>query len=52
VQFVLLSTILALLVYFGWRTTRGAANRPTTRVIGPDDDPEFLRHLGHDDNSR
>ena len=50
-QFVLLSTILALLVYVGWRATRGATSRPKTRVIGPDDDPEFLRRLGHGDNS-
>lgn len=50
-QFVLLTTILALLVYVGWRATRGATDRPATRVTGPDDDPEFLRRLGHDDNS-
>ena len=51
-QFVLLTTILALLVYVGWRATRGAAGgRSQTRIIGPDDDPEFLRRLGHGDNT-
>ena len=48
-QFLLFTAVLAVLVYIGWRTTRGAATRPTTRVIGPDDDPEFLRRLGHGD---
>jgi len=46
VQFLLLITLLALLAYVGWRATRATAARPTTRIIGPDDDPEFLRRLG------
>lgn len=51
-QVLLFTAVLAALVYIGWRTTRGAGSRrPTTRVIGPDDDPEFLRRLGHGDNS-
>jgi hypothetical protein len=42
---------LAGLVYIGWRLTRDNASRPKTRVIGPDDDPDFLRRLGHGDNN-
>jgi hypothetical protein len=44
--------VLAALVYFGWRLMRVAASRPGTRVIGPDDDPDFLRRLGQGDNPR
>jgi len=51
VQFLLLTLVLAALAYIGWRTTHRTTGRPTTRVIGPDDDPEFLRRLGHGDNS-
>ncbi len=43
--YLLLILVLAVLVYVGWRVTRMAADRPRTRVIGPDDDPEFLRHI-------
>ncbi len=43
--YVLLILVLAALVYLGWRVTRAAANRPRTRVIGPDDDPDFLRRI-------
>lgn len=50
-QFLLFTMVLAVLVYIGWRTTRGTGKRPTTRVIGPDDDPDFMRRLGHGDNS-
>ncbi len=39
------------LVYAGWRLVRAQRHRPKTRVIGPDDDPEFLRRLGHGDNN-
>ena len=46
-QFLLLSALIALLAYLGWRVTRASATRTSsTRVIGPDDDPEFLRRLG------
>lgn len=48
----LLVLILATLIYLGWRAARAQMNRPKTRVIGPDDDPEFLRRLGHGDNNR
>lgn len=51
--FLLLVLVLAGLIYVGWKLTRAAAaSRPTTRTIGPDDDPEFLRRLGHGDNPR
>jgi len=53
VTFLLLILVLAGLIYAGWRLTRmTAAARPKTRVIGPDDDPDFLRRLGHGDNPR
>lgn len=50
--YLLLVLILATLIYLGWRAARAQMNRPKTRVIGPDDDPEFLRRLGHWDNNR
>jgi hypothetical protein len=49
VIYLLLVLVLGTLVYFGWRAARAQANRPKTRVIGPDDDPDFLRRLGHGD---
>ncbi|GAC1398419.1 MAG: hypothetical protein NVS4B6_30260 [Mycobacterium sp.] len=49
--FLLLSLIVAGLIYAGWRLIRAVAGRPKTRVIGPDDDPDFLRRLGHGDNN-
>jgi hypothetical protein len=51
VAYLLLILVLAGLIYAGWRLTRLTAARPTTRVIGPDDDPDFLRRLGHGDNN-
>jgi hypothetical protein len=50
VAYLLLTFVLAGLAYAGWRLARAAVNRPKTRVIGPDDDPDFLRRLGHGDN--
>ncbi|BBZ73388.1 MULTISPECIES: hypothetical protein [Mycobacterium] len=50
--YLLLVLMLGTLIYVGWRTARSQINRPKTRVIGPDDDPEFLRRLGHGDNPR
>lgn len=50
--YLLLLSVLAGLTYVGWRLTRVSASRPRTRVIGPDDDPEFLRRLGSEDNPR
>ena len=51
--YLLLILVLAVLVYVGWRITRAAANRPRTRGIGPDDDPDFLRRINpRDDQPR
>lgn len=47
VQYLLLVIILAGLVFTVWRLSRGVASRPKTRMIGPDDDPDFLRRIGH-----
>jgi hypothetical protein len=52
VLYLLVVLVLGTLIYVGWRAARSQANRPkTTRVIGPDDDPDFLRRLGHGDNN-
>lgn len=51
--YLLLVLILAALVYVGWRAARMYARRPGTRVIGPDDDPDFLRRINpRDDQPR
>ncbi|MEE6175499.1 hypothetical protein [Mycobacterium sp. 050134] len=50
--YLLLVVILGTLVYAGWRAARSQALRPKTRVIGPDDDPDFLRRLGRGDGPR
>ena len=54
VLYLLLFLIIGALVYTGWRMSRTSAARPTTRVIGPDDDPEFMWRLSHggDNNPR
>jgi hypothetical protein len=49
VLYLLLVLVLGTLIYVGWRAARSGAIRPKTRVIGPDDDPEFLRRLGPGD---
>jgi hypothetical protein len=49
VLYLLLVLVLGTLIYIGWRAARSQANRPKTRTIGPDDDPDFLRRLGHED---
>ena len=46
--YLLLIVILAALVYVGIRAILAQAGRPNPRVIGPDDDPDFLRRLNHD----
>ncbi len=43
--------VVAISVYVAWRLLRADANRPVPRVIGPDDDPDFLRRLGHGDSN-
>ena len=45
--YLLFVLVLGALVYVGLRTARA---RPKTRVIGPDDDPEFLWRISHGDN--
>ncbi len=49
--YLLLVLVLGTLIYLGWRVARSKFNRPKTRVIGPDDDPEFLWRLGRGDNN-
>lgn len=48
--YLLVILVLAGLVYAGVRLTRASAARAKTRVIGPDDDPDFLWRLGRGDN--
>jgi len=48
VIYLLLILALGTLVYLGWRATQAQHRRPT-RVIGPDDDPEFLARLSRGD---
>lgn len=43
--YLLLIVVIAALAYVGLRAVRAQSNRPTTRVIGPDDDPDFLRKI-------
>jgi hypothetical protein len=52
VAYLLLLLVVAALAYVSWRLLRVTAGRPKTRVIGPDDDPEFLRRLGQGDNPK
>jgi hypothetical protein len=47
-QYLLLALIVAGLVLVTWRLLRASADRPRPRVIGPDDDPEFLRRINPD----
>ena len=49
--YLLLVLLLGSLVYVGWRAARKQINRPKSRVIGPDDDPDFLWRLTHGDNN-
>jgi hypothetical protein len=49
VLYLLLILAIATLVYVGLRSARAHAHRSTTRIIGPDDDPEFLWKLGGGD---
>ncbi|MGV0624275.1 hypothetical protein [Mycolicibacter minnesotensis] len=44
--YLFLVLTLATLFYVGMRAAR---SRPKTRVIGPDDDPEFLWRIGRGD---
>ena len=49
--YLLLILAIAALVYVGVRAARARAQRPPTRVIGPDDDPDFLWKLGGGDKN-
>lgn len=49
--YLLLVLLLGSLAYVGWRAARAQINRPKSRVIGPDDDPDFLWRLSHGDNN-
>jgi len=51
VLYLLLALILATVVYVGLRAARSQISRPKSRVIGPDDDPDFLWRLTHGDNN-
>lgn len=54
--YLLLILLLVGLSYVGWRLMRATGGagggQPRSRTIGPDDDPDFLRRLGHEDNPR
>ncbi|WP_276061378.1 hypothetical protein [Mycolicibacterium confluentis] len=50
VHYLLLILFISALAYGGWRMVRAYQARPQTRVIGPDDDPEFLWRLSRGDN--
>ena len=50
--YLLAIIVIAALVYVGLRAVRAQAHRrPTTRVIGPDDDPDFLWKISRGDNN-
>ncbi|MEI7518984.1 MAG: hypothetical protein WCJ98_10935 [Mycobacteriaceae bacterium] len=49
--YLVLILVVATVVYVGVRSNRTHAHRPPTRVIGPDDDPDFLWKLGGDDKN-
>jgi hypothetical protein len=52
VYLLIILLILAGLIYAGWRMVHAVRNaRPKTRVIGPDDDPDFLWRLGRGDDT-
>jgi hypothetical protein len=46
VLYLLLVLMLGTLIYVGWRVAHAQSDRAKTRVIGPDDDPDFLGRLG------
>ncbi|MCE9517278.1 MAG: hypothetical protein K8R24_15345 [Mycobacterium sp.] len=47
--YLLVIIVVAALVYVGIRAIRTQSSKNNTRVIGPDDDPDFLRRLNHGD---
>ena len=44
--YLLLILAVVALAYVGLRAARAQAGKPPRRVIGPDDDPDFLRKIG------
>lgn len=44
--YLLIIFAVAAVAYFGVRAVRANSQKPPTRVIGPDDDPDFLWKLG------
>lgn len=48
--YLLAILIVAAVIVVAVRAVRANANRPAPRVIGPDDDPDFLWRLGRGDN--
>jgi hypothetical protein len=51
VLYLLLVLVLGTLIYVGWRAARSQVTRHMWRVVGPDDDPDFLWRLSHGDNN-
>jgi hypothetical protein len=49
VVYLLLVLVVIAVAYVALRAVRAKAHGPTTRVIGPDDDPDFLWRLSHGD---
>lgn len=49
--YLLVVLILATVAYVAWRMAGTRRNQTSKRVIGPDDDPEFLWRLNHPDNN-
>lgn len=47
--YLLVIIVVAAAVYLGIRAIRSQSSKNNTRVIGPDDDPDFLRRLNHGD---
>ncbi len=43
--YLLLILVVVAVTYVGLRAFRAQAAKPPRRVIGPDDDPEFLRRI-------
>ncbi len=46
--YLLVVSMLTGLAYAAWRLYRASASAPRPRVVGPDDDPEFLRRLAEE----
>lgn len=48
--YLLAILVVMTLAYVGLRAVRTHTQRPTTRVIGPDDDPDFLWKISRGDD--